>query len=154
MPKINVTLLNRERAIEALNQRISVLDSILDKSAFTHDHAKFALDMILAKRPPCGQNNEQFLDCCIWRDCIQYGKQREVLFVTADTGFYKGNKYERGMADELAECLARESSKVQLFSDLLSLYNFLEPAMKLRLTQNLLFRINSLTSWRLSFLPS
>ena len=128
--KPDITLPNSEIASAALNKRLSTLDHIFDKPEFTFDHAKFALDMIQAKRPPCGENNEQFTDCCIWRDCVQYGKQQEVLFVTGDKGFYKGKNYEKGLADELSKCLARETSKVRIFSDLLSLYNFLAPEIR------------------------
>ena len=39
----------------------------------------------MAKQPPCGSENEQFRDCCIWRDCIEYGKQRKMLFVSAES---------------------------------------------------------------------
>lgn len=54
-------------AVQAgVKARWKQLHGVIMKVGFTYTHARQALDRILAKRSPSGQNNEQFRDCCIW----------------------------------------------------------------------------------------
>jgi len=116
-----------EIAHEKMNDLLSELAPVLERPSFTLEHAVFALEMIFAKQAPCGPENEQFRDCCIWRDCIEYGKKRKTLLVSGDKAFYKGKKYENGLADNLSQDLAAQASTVEIFSDFTSLYKTLEP---------------------------
>jgi hypothetical protein len=118
-----------EIASQAVDRLLLELAPVLERPKFTFRHAVFALDMILAKQSPCGPENEQFRDCCVWMDCVEYGKQRKTLFVSADKAFYKDRKYENGLAENLSNDLVRLSSTVHTFPDRTDLYKTLEPAV-------------------------
>jgi PIN domain len=51
---------------EGIKERWKQLSGSLVPVPFTHDQAKSALRRIINGTPPCGGNNEQFRDCCIW----------------------------------------------------------------------------------------
>ena len=117
-----------DTAGRSFEELLTSLDAFLERSKFTMDHATFALNMILAKQPPCGSDNEQFRDCCIWKDCVDYGQKGTTFFVTADKAFYEGKQYANGLAGNLLKELREQKSVVQVFPDIASLYKALEPA--------------------------
>src|ERR1035437_871029 len=57
---------NRAGLESGIRKRWAELGGVIRRVEFTHGHAKSVLMRILARTPPCGDNNEQFRDCCIW----------------------------------------------------------------------------------------
>jgi hypothetical protein len=51
---------------EGIADRWKQLAGSIERIPFTFEHARSALTRIIAKTAPCGENNEQFRDCCIW----------------------------------------------------------------------------------------
>jgi PIN domain len=51
---------------DGIKDRWQKLDGLLLRVPFTYEQARSALNRVLQKSPPSGDNNEQFRDCCIW----------------------------------------------------------------------------------------
>jgi rRNA-processing protein FCF1 len=116
----------------AIKSNLRKLEPLLIRTEFTFERARQALNRIYLKRPPCGQNNEQFRDACIWEDCVTYGKDHRVLFVSADTAFYDAKNLEKGLAKELQEEINATHADVQIFSSIGELYKYLAPDVPVR----------------------
>ena len=106
----------------AIKFNLEKLEPLLIRTDFTFERARQALNRIYSKRPPCGQNNEQFRDACIWEDCVTYGKDHKVFFVSADTAFYDAKKLENGLAKELQEEINTAHADVRIFPSIGELY--------------------------------
>jgi hypothetical protein len=71
--KLRVTAPSALAIREGIEERWGQLSGSLIRIPFTHDQAKSALQRVINKAPPSGQNNEQFRDCasgtllCRWR---------------------------------------------------------------------------------------
>lgn len=93
-------------AVEAealLARRIGDLDDLLVELNIEDDHWREAGEMVIAKRPPSSKGSQQFKDSLIWRSLLEAAQDRAVVFVTADKGFYDGDK------PSLASSLAAEA---------------------------------------------
>jgi hypothetical protein len=89
---------------EGIANRWQQLTGRLQRTAFTFDHAKAALQRIYDAKPPCRQNNEQFRDCCIWEVAKLGARTKPVHLITADAAFFEA----RGTKREFSEILKRE----------------------------------------------
>jgi hypothetical protein len=98
---------------EGIAERWKQLAGLLERVPFSHEQAQLALARIIAKTPPCGENNEQFRDCCIWQASVSLAEERDVHLVTGDLAFYEGRKSSSGLAKSLRDEL--ESRKCTLF---------------------------------------
>ncbi|WP_315716485.1 MULTISPECIES: PIN domain-containing protein [unclassified Bradyrhizobium] len=79
-----------EKAIhEGMARRWKELDGVIVRAPFTFEQARASLQRILNHAPPCGENNEQFRDCCIWETVLEFSASRIVHFVTNDSAFYE-----------------------------------------------------------------
>ena len=116
----------------AIKFNLEKLEPLLIRTDFTFERARQALNRIYSKRPPCGQNNEQFRDACIWEDCVTYGKDHKVFFVSADTAFYDAKKLENGLAKELQEEINTAHADVRIFPSIGELYKHLAPDAPVR----------------------
>jgi hypothetical protein len=86
---------------EGIRERWTRLSGLLLRVPFTHDQAKSALQRVIGKVPPCGENNEQFRDCCIWETALSMSTDRAVHLVTADNAFYENRNTRAGFASAL-----------------------------------------------------
>jgi hypothetical protein len=138
----------------AINTNLEKLEPLLIRTAFTLEHARRALNRIYLGRPPCGQNNEQFRDACIWEHCVTYGKDRKVFFVTGDTAFYEAKKPEKGLAKELLEEISAANADVRIFQSIGDLYNHLAQDVPVRdvseIAQNITRKLMSVINESLS----
>jgi hypothetical protein len=87
------------------------LTGVITRIGFTHDHARKALNRILSTCPPCGKNNEQFRDCCIWEAALEVARDAPVHLITGDSAFY-GNR--DNLSNELSPLLQTEARKSNL----------------------------------------
>lgn len=86
--------------------------------SFTHDHARQALARIIIKAPPCGSNNEQFRDCCIWQCALDLAREAPVHLVSNDHAFYEGGTRTKGLAKSLEAEILNLSGSLHLHSSL------------------------------------
>jgi len=79
-----------EKAIhEGMARRWKELDGVIVRAPFTFEQSRASLQRILNHTPPCGENNEQFRDCCIWETVLEFSASSIVHFVTNDSAFYE-----------------------------------------------------------------
>ncbi|MGV7219469.1 PIN domain-containing protein [Bradyrhizobium sp. UFLA05-112] len=95
-----------ENAIhEGILRRWKELDGVIVRAPFTFEQAQASLQRILNHTPPCGENNEQFRDCCIWETALEFSASSVVHFVTNDSAFYDNRDREnivKPLKNELA----------------------------------------------------
>lgn len=97
---------------DGIAKRWSQLAGSIESIPFTIDQAESALARIIDGKPPCGENNEQFRDCCIWDAAVTLGSNRPVHLVTSDNAFYEGRKPSNGLVNALK--IELEHKKVKL----------------------------------------
>jgi len=90
------------------------LSGLIRRVPFTQAQATAALIRINAKLPPCGSNNEQFRDCCVWETALELLSEGEVHLVTADSAFYEGRDRSRQLATSLSKEVAQRDGKLKL----------------------------------------
>jgi hypothetical protein len=103
---------------EGIAGRWKSLEGLLARVPFTHDHATSALHRIIAKTPPCGENNEQFRDCCIWEAGMELAATAPVHLVTNDSAFYEGRDRTRSLAKSLIEEAKARGCDIRLYPSL------------------------------------
>ncbi len=105
---------SQEAIAQALSERWNAISGIVERVPFTFEQARFALDRILAKLPPCGPNNEQFRDCCIWDVALSKASEAPVHLITSDKAFYRGGTHLNGMATNLQHDMAGGAHPITL----------------------------------------
>lgn len=106
----------REAIQEGLRERWTQLSGLLERTPFTFDQAKSALKRVIEKRPPSGENNEQFRDTCLWEAAIDLSTRCTVHLVTNDSAFYEGRDRTRGLAKSLCEELAGFGRNIVIYA--------------------------------------
>ncbi len=84
-----------------ISERLQQLEGVLKRVPFTHEHVKSALLRVIDKLPPCGENNEQFRDCCVWEVAVELAIECPVHLISNDSAFYEGRNRSRGLATQL-----------------------------------------------------
>jgi hypothetical protein len=113
--------------LEGIADRWKQLVGVIERSPFTFDQAQSALTRIIDKLPPCGDNNEQFRDCCIWDAAVSSaGTGRVVHLVTADVAFYEGRKWDNGLARSLRQDLDAKGADLRIYPSLRDLLSALK----------------------------
>jgi hypothetical protein len=107
---------NHEAIQKGMRARWAQLDGVIQRVAFTHDHARSALRRIITKSPPSGDNNEQFRDCCIWEATLEVAEGGPVHLITNDAAFYEGRDRGRGLARQLEEEVRDKKREVNIYS--------------------------------------
>jgi hypothetical protein len=108
---------------DGIASRWKQLSGSIERLPFTLEQANLALSRIIDKTPPCGENNEQFRDCCIWECALSLAAERPLHFVTSDHAFYDGRKSANGLAKVLrseVECRNGELYVYPTIQDLLN----------------------------------
>jgi hypothetical protein len=112
---------------EGINERWKQLGGSVERTLFTHDQAKSALQRVIQKIPPSGENNEQFRDCCIWHEAMSKGKDRVVHLITGDRAFYENRNIAAGLASRLRDELKAAKRNVEIHSSLADFLAKVEP---------------------------
>ncbi|MCG2642572.1 MULTISPECIES: PIN domain-containing protein [Bradyrhizobium] len=97
---------------EGISQRWKQLSGSIERVPFNFEQANSALSRIMKKTAPCGENNEQFRDCCIWHAALTLGADRPIYLVTADNAFYEGRKVGNSLARVLESETERKGVKI------------------------------------------
>jgi hypothetical protein len=99
---------------EGIAQRWKQLSGSIERVPFDFEQANSALSRILQKSAPCGDNNEQFRDCCIWHAALVLATNRTVHLVTSDSAFYEGRKPGNGLAGTLRSEVERKGVNITI----------------------------------------
>jgi hypothetical protein len=97
---------------QGIARRWKQLSGSIERIPFTFDQANSALSRIIEKTPPCGENNEQFRDCCIWDATLMLSASRPVHLLTADNAFYEARKPGNGLTRPLRNEIERKKLEV------------------------------------------
>lgn len=74
-------------ADKALADRLDELGDLLVEDPIHADDWQAAGAMVIDKRPPTREGNQQYKDSLLWRSLLRVGKERHVVLVSADKGF-------------------------------------------------------------------
>ncbi|HEX9988719.1 MAG TPA: PIN domain-containing protein [Chloroflexia bacterium] len=108
-----------EQAItDGIEARFQALNTLIVPVPMTLEHARRALDRVTAKLPP-NVNKEQFKDSLIWEAALDLGHTYGVHFVSKDKQFYKGQKYDDGLASQLATQCQERGIELHIYEDLM-----------------------------------
>lgn len=100
---------------DGIKLRWKELDGILVRAPFTHEQGRFALNRVLQKSAPSGDNNEQFRDCCIWESAISAASGRTIHLITADSAFYESRNRNGGLASSLASEIRDAKKDIRIY---------------------------------------
>jgi hypothetical protein len=103
---------------EGIRERWNQLSGSLIRIPFTLDQATSALQRVINKAPPSGENNEQFRDCCIWDAAASMATDRVVHLLSADTAFYENRNKAAGLAKALRAELMTAKKHLKIHSSL------------------------------------
>jgi len=107
-----------EKIQEGIMRRWAELGGLLEKTPFSFELAKSALTRVIEKRPPCGENNEQFRDCCLWEAVLERSKTGTVHLVTNDGAFYESRDRSRGLEKRLCEEVVAKHCDIRIYSNI------------------------------------
>ena len=128
--QLTVIALSQHAVKEALDERWERLSGVLHRFPFILEHARAALMRIIDKKPPCGHNNEQFRDCCIWQCALEQATYNPVHLVTSDLAFYEGRNRGSGLTKVLAAELKELNREVHLHPHLNSFLGSMDSTMR------------------------
>ena len=100
---------------DGIKDRWEKLDGALVRIPFTHEQARSALNRVMKKSAPSGENNEQFRDCCIWDAAFSAATDRTVHLVTADSAFYESRNRNGGLALSLLEEVRAAKKNIRIY---------------------------------------
>src|SRR5262245_40313303 len=104
-----------------VKERLTELASILARVPFTFEHAKAALNMVIAKLPPNGPRNQQFKDSAIWQAVLTLSREHTVHLVSNDRAFLlDGGDSSKGFALNLLEDCRNAGANIPAHCDLVS----------------------------------
>jgi hypothetical protein len=103
---------------DGMKDRWQKLDGLLLRVPFTYEQARSALNRVLKKSPPSGDNNEQFRDCCIWDAALGAASDRPVHLISADSAFYENRNRSSGLATALREELRSTKRDIGIYPGL------------------------------------
>jgi hypothetical protein len=103
---------------EGIKKRWAELSGLLEKTPFSFELAKSALIRVIEKRPPSGENNEQFRDSCLWEAALERSKEGTVHLVTNDGAFYESRDRTRGLEKRLCEETAATGRDILIYSSI------------------------------------
>lgn len=104
-----------EKLSQKVDERIAELSSILVREPFTFAHATAALEMVSAKLPPNGEQNQQFKDSALWQATLGLSIRYTAVLLTNDKGFFCNRDPLKGLAENLAKDCAEAGTTVRAF---------------------------------------
>jgi hypothetical protein len=111
----------------AISNRIAELDNSIIRPEVTLRQVRSSLRRINDESPPNGPKNQQAKDSLLWEACIDLTAEYEVLLVTADGGFYRDRRPDKGLAENLAAEDAVQVGRLRLFASVGDLLEFILP---------------------------
>ena len=104
-----------------VEEKLAELASILVRVPFTFEHAKAALNMVIAKLPPNSRKNQQFEDSAIWQAVLTLSQDYTAHLVSNDRAFFLDpDDPSKGLAPNLQEDCQRAGAIISGHCDLVS----------------------------------
>ena len=92
---------------------------MLVRVPFTFEHAKAALNMVIAKSPPNMPRDQQFKDSAIWQAVLTLSRDYTVRLLSNDRGFLVDRSDPtKGLAANLLEDSRRAGATITVHCDL------------------------------------
>lgn len=113
-----VDLPTEDAVREEIENRMVELDDFIFRLPFTLDVAKRSLRKVVDEISPNSKNREQFRDTAIWESIIDQANRFDIYFVTKDTDYYEGRKFENGLALALAKEAGEKGMNLCVFSEI------------------------------------
>jgi hypothetical protein len=85
----------------AADRRLAELSTFFVRVPFSFEQAERALQRVLDKVPPNGENNQQYKDTLIWGAVLLLAQDFDVILVTSDKAFYANREPSKGLAVKL-----------------------------------------------------
>jgi hypothetical protein len=104
-----------DKLAQKVDKRIAELSSILAREPFTFEHATAALEMVNAKLPPNGDQNQQFKDSAIWQAVLGLSIRYTAVLLTNDKGFFCNRDPSKGLAWNLTRDCTKVGTTVTAF---------------------------------------
>lgn len=111
---------------EAVKNRLDEIKHIVNRVPLTLDHARLAMEMVIAGLPPSSNNNEEFRDSLVWQAVIELSKTQFVHFVTSDKGFFRERDVKLGLAINIREDIRANNNNIYVHADLRSCVSTLQ----------------------------
>jgi hypothetical protein len=120
-PPFPATVPTRPDLEKKVNERLTELTPILHRVPFTFEHAKAALNMVIAKLPPNGLGDQQFKDSAMWQAVLTLSRDYNARLVSNDRAFLldRGDP-SKGFAPNLLEDCQRVGATITVHCDLAS----------------------------------
>lgn len=97
---------------------------------FSIESARSSFLKTIHKEQP-SNNSQQFKDGFLWADCLGLLDIEDVTLVTVDKAFYRGHKYENGLAENLQREAAKRRRTIRVVDSLAGLLATLPQAIPL-----------------------
>jgi hypothetical protein len=99
-------------------ERVTELSELISKLDVSLDQYKDALNRVVDGVPP-NRTREQYRDTLLWEVIRQIASpETEIVLITRDSDFYQENKFERGLAKELAREISELDGIISIYPDL------------------------------------
>jgi len=96
--------------------RLAELRIVIEEIPFSFEHAKSSITRVMEETPPNSHKNQQYKDSAIWEAILESASSDDIVFITADTGFYKNGDYEKGLAQNLKNDVQKVEHDVKIHS--------------------------------------
>jgi hypothetical protein len=104
-----------DKLAQKVDERITEISSILVHEPFTLEHDTAALEMVNAKLPPNGDQNQQFKDSALWRAVLGLSIRYSAILLTNDKGFFCNRDPSKGLAENLIKDCTNAGTTVTAF---------------------------------------
>lgn len=98
-----------------IHRELRRLEDLFVRVEFSLEHARAALDRVIAGLPPNSPKDQQYKDSAIWEALLTLAADYEIIFVTADKAFFNNRNPKEGLAAALRDELAARSVRVRIF---------------------------------------
>jgi hypothetical protein len=107
-----------EEALRAsIRKRLDDFGSTLLRLPLSLEQARRALNRINSDLPPNGHKNQQFKDSALWEAIREFGSSYDVVFATADKGFFDQRDSRRGLAANLQKDISDRQVQIRVFHE-------------------------------------
>lgn len=124
LKKVNVSISDdippsNDELVEVVEGHLEEQQELIFPIEHTFEQMQAALDRVIQELPP-NVSTEQFRDSLLWEIVLDYGKAKEIHFITNDTDFYERGSNSKQLAKHLENELTNSPYKITVFPDLRS----------------------------------
>jgi PIN domain len=87
---------------KGIEERLQQLGPLFERVPLTLHHARMALDRVNSRVAPSGKRQE-YKDSLIWEAVVELAARFQVILVTEDSGFFRGEELESSLQEECVQ---------------------------------------------------